>query len=83
MGLNMQTSILYNHTVSSTDHDYFFHPMFTQLAAPVAEEKFNLTIYFLTTQPTQKIANIGIIFLRRLQWSILPGQYLIEETSCR
>ncbi|EDQ01243.1 DNA mismatch repair protein [Shewanella benthica KT99] len=79
----MQTSILYNHTVSSAGHDYFSPPIFTQLAAAVAEEKFNLTIYFLTTQLTRKIANIGILFLRPLRWSILPGQYLIEETSCR
>lgn len=79
----MQTSILYNHTVSSADHDYFFLAVFTQLEALVAEEKFNLTIYSLKTQLARKIANIGIIFLRRLQWSTLPVQYPIEETSCR
>ncbi|AQS39203.1 hypothetical protein Sps_04097 [Shewanella psychrophila] len=71
----MQTSILYNHTVSSTDHDYFFLSLLAQLEAPVVEEKFNLTIYSLRTQRTQKIANIGIIFLRLLQRSMLPVQY--------
>lgn len=40
----MQTSILYNHTVSSTDHDYFFLLILTQLEAAVAEESFYLTI---------------------------------------
>jgi|GEM_PF-5681964 len=40
----MQTSILYNHTVSSTDHDYFFAPSIQRSKQRLRLIKFNLAI---------------------------------------
>jgi len=41
----MQTSILYNHTVSSTDHDYFFSHSIQRSKPLLRLIKFNLAFF--------------------------------------
>jgi len=62
----MQTSILYNHTVSSTDHDYFFSRSNRLSKHLLRLIKFNLTIFHHKRLNNGKnIDNIGANYLWR------------------
>ncbi len=60
----MQTSILYNHTVSSTDHDYFFSHLIRLSKHLLRLKKFNLTIFNdKKLNNVENIDNIGANYL--------------------
>ncbi len=80
----MQTSILYNHTVSSADHDYFFSTPIQAAKQLLPLIKFNLTIFQQKRlNNRENIDNIGANYLWLLNPLIKPAQNVREETTCR